>query len=272
MIKGACLLTKNRSLISVADVVAFHSRDTKDLPSPEDRKTHQVYLYWNMESPANAGGFKFPAFYLKLSAHFSMESFSGQALPMPSKDFFLMKNESIFGLISNCRNGSNERGNLVQLITNLYPVDLYGKCAWEKKNKDFCTRKLGCSKELREAVEKRLFHLVLENTDCLGYVTEKTFDRIGYDSIPIGIRRDAYEKAGLPVGAFIFLDDFESPQMFVDHLRYLESNETAYIEYFQWRNEYLPHPLPPISPTGPDWEEHPGAQGRPGRIPFTHHF
>ena len=32
--------------------------------------------------------------------------------------------------------------------------------------------------------------------------------------------------------------DFSSPEALAEHLRYLDGNDTAYNEYFEWRREY----------------------------------
>lgn len=41
----------------------------------------------------------------------------------------------------------------------------------------------------------------------------------------------------IPPGSFIAMDDFESPQALGKYLNYLLENQTAYFEYFKWRDE-----------------------------------
>ena len=50
--------------------------------------------------------------------------------------------------------------------------------------------------------------------------------------IPIGNSR-GYEKLGIPSHAYINILDFESVEDFAQYLQYLNSNDTAYNEYFR---------------------------------------
>eukprot|EP00957_Ditylum_brightwellii_P048317 3667050-Ditylum_brightwellii.AAC.1 len=45
-----------------------------------------------------------------------------------------------------------------------------------------------------------------------------------------------YERV-LPPGSFIYAHEFDTPGALVQYLRYLDGKETAYREYFQWKNE-----------------------------------
>ncbi|CAJ0916557.1 unnamed protein product, partial [Mesorhabditis belari] len=265
-LNGTCFLTTDRRFIRLADVVAFHSRDMNDLPHPMYRKQHQIYLFWTMEARENVGYFKFSRDYFNRTMSFSTHSdirltyggiefvkkpaFDGTSsrtlqptknYPLPSFDSFVNKTKSIFGLVSNCPYlGDDRRWEIIEKIQKEYPVDMFGSCGRKRQFKNFCAKgRPDCDEVVKKEIEKRLFHFVFENSDCFGYVTEKTYRRIGYDSIPIGLRRAVYEEVDLPTSAFIFVDDFSKPKDFVAHLRYLESNETAYKEYFRWRDEYI---------------------------------
>ena len=41
-----------------------------------------------------------------------------------------------------------------------------------------------------------------------------------------------------PAKSFIDVRDFSSPRALAEHLSYLDANDTAYQEYFQWRRKY----------------------------------
>ena len=41
-----------------------------------------------------------------------------------------------------------------------------------------------------------------------------------------------------PVNSFIHYEEFKTPRDFVDYLKYLDKNDTAYMEYFEWRKSY----------------------------------
>ena len=56
--------------------------------------------------------------------------------------------------------------------------------------------------------------------------------------VPIvwGAKKSDYE---VPEKSVIFMEDFESMDVLADYLEYLEKNDTAYLEYFQWRKNDL---------------------------------
>lgn len=51
-------------------------------------------------------------------------------------------------------------------------------------------------------------------------------------------RRIVLETARMLNKSFIAIDDFPNVKALADYMKYLDSNETAYMEYFDWRNEY----------------------------------
>ena len=46
-------------------------------------------------------------------------------------------------------------------------------------------------------------------------------------------------EAVAPPNSYIFAEDFETPKDLVDYLDYLDSNDTAYLEYHKWRANEL---------------------------------
>ncbi|CAJ0572598.1 unnamed protein product, partial [Mesorhabditis spiculigera] len=114
-----------------------------------------------------------------------------------------------------------------------------GGCAENQADRDFCVRGKPCIDKIREAIEGHFFYSAIENSDCYGYITEKTYDRIEFNSIPIVMRRDIYEKnPSMPPSSQIFVDDFESSEEMAVFLRSLQSNKTAYMSYFKYRERY----------------------------------
>ena len=81
-----------------------------------------------------------------------------------------------------------------------------------------------------------------KNTECSHYITEKIARPYRSGMVPIamgGLRgRADYESAGFLPKSFIHVDDFGSPKELVDHLRYLDKNKTAYLEYFDWQKTH----------------------------------
>jgi len=69
-------------------------------------------------------------------------------------------------------------------------------------------------------------------------------------TVPVvfGPEKEDVEKIA-PKNSFIFAEDFETPKDLVDFLDYLDGNDTAYLQFHQWRNaapeiehkEYIHH-------------------------------
>lgn len=81
---------------------------------------------------------------------------------------------------------------------------------------------------------KYMFFLAFENSFCDDYVTEKLFDSILFDSVPVVYGLGNYEK-WLPKSAYINALDFASPRLLAEYLLYLSKNPDAYNAYFKWK-------------------------------------
>nr|XP_039253289.1 4-galactosyl-N-acetylglucosaminide 3-alpha-L-fucosyltransferase 9-like [Styela clava] len=123
--------------------------------------------------------------------------------------------------------------------SGLLDVDRYGKCANRPIAND--------ANVLLETIKEYKFYLSFENSlHCRDYITEKTF----YNAIVVGIvpvingptREDV--SAILPKRSFIHLEDFENLNKLAEYLKYLDSNDTAYLEYFNWWKEPGTHIIP----------------------------
>jgi Glycosyltransferase family 10 (fucosyltransferase) C-term len=83
------------------------------------------------------------------------------------------------------------------------------------------------------------FYLSFENSICRDYVTEKFFKALRHYVVPIVNGGVDYLQFA-PEGSFIHIRDFESPQHLAEYLQYLDKNQTAYEQYFEWRKKYVP--------------------------------
>jgi hypothetical protein len=81
------------------------------------------------------------------------------------------------------------------------------------------------------------FNFSFENSLCSDYVTEKLFKVLEYDVIPIVLGAGDYSKMA-PPHSYIDVQGFESPEKLADYLKYLDKNETAYAEYFEWKSYF----------------------------------
>jgi len=92
----------------------------------------------------------------------------------------------------------------------------------------------------RDIIKEHKFYLAFENgLHCRDYISEKFWrNSLEYHAVPVvfGPWKDDLVKTA-PKNSFIFLEDYESPEALVEHLNYLNNNDTAYLEYHAWRND-----------------------------------
>ena len=85
--------------------------------------------------------------------------------------------------------------------------------------------------------ENYKFYLSFENSFCNDYITEKFWKVLSFNVIPVVMGSGNYSKYA-PPKSFINIQDFGSEKELADYLIYLNSNVTAYAEYFEWKNYF----------------------------------
>ena len=76
-----------------------------------------------------------------------------------------------------------------------------------------------------------------ENSNCDDYDTEKFFKVLNRDVVPIVLGGANYSEIA-PEKSYINAAGFESPKELADYLKYLDQNNTAYAEYFEWKSYF----------------------------------
>ncbi|XP_076816908.1 alpha-(1,3)-fucosyltransferase 4-like [Clavelina lepadiformis] len=134
-------------------------------------------------------------------------------------------------VVSNCDavRGSKMRMKYSDALVEAgLPVDRFGKC-FNNKN-DF-------NELSADDLDAYKFYLSFENAQyCKDYMTEKFWhNAIACGRVPVvwGPSKEDVEKLA-PTGSFIHTDDFKTPADLAKYLLYLDSNDTAYKEYFKW--------------------------------------
>ena len=136
------------------------------------------------------------------------------------------KQLSVAWFVSNCITFSR-REKYVQELQKHIAVDIYGSCQGGSK----CPRGDKCDRMLQTDYK---FYLAFENSLCRDYVTEKFYKCLANSVVPV-VYGGANYSALAPEKSFIDVHDFASAQHLADYLIYLDANQTAYEEYFQWR-------------------------------------
>eukprot|EP00091_Calanus_sinicus_P007279 TRINITY_DN18262_c0_g1_i1.p1 TRINITY_DN18262_c0_g1~~TRINITY_DN18262_c0_g1_i1.p1 ORF type:complete len:150 (-),score=29.34 TRINITY_DN18262_c0_g1_i1:34-483(-) len=122
-------------------------------------------------------------------------------------------------------------------------VDIYGECGPLSCG---TSRNMGHSYRLQDdpcfdMVNRNYrFYLSFENAICQDYVTEKIFNALRLNTIPIVLGGANYTKI-LPPGSFINAGNFESPKALAAYLQTVLYNSTLYESYFSWRPFYDIH-------------------------------
>ncbi|XP_018019649.1 alpha-(1,3)-fucosyltransferase C isoform X2 [Hyalella azteca] len=234
-----CYATHDRQLLPAerADAILWHLR-ANDKSLPEVRSPHTFYVFWMIESALYTyadlntynGVFNwtmtfrldsdFPRPYGRIL--FSPNVSAKTAAP---KNYAHGKTKLAAWFVSNCRTVS-DREHLVKALQTHMEVDVYGACGTL-----ICMRK--DDKSCREMLERDYkFYLAFENSLCVDYITEKFFNTIKYNVVPV-VYGLGYERTQIPKGAYIDVMDFASVQDLASYLLYLDSNDTAYNEYFR---------------------------------------
>ncbi|XP_047740625.1 glycoprotein 3-alpha-L-fucosyltransferase A isoform X2 [Hyalella azteca] len=136
--------------------------------------------------------------------------------------------------VSNCRSTPSNRMRLAQSLQKYgLQVDIYGKCG-KLQCGPWPTRAAECYRMVEQHYK---FYFSFENSLCNHYVTEKIFNLLRYDVIPVTYGL-GHELTGAPKDAYIDVFDFPDVQSLAAYLLYLDSNTTAYNEYFRWKQFY----------------------------------
>lgn len=145
-----------------------------------------------------------------------------------------MKNKTKLAawFVSHCGT-SGGREDYVKELKKHMPVDIYGRCGDLKCPKNDTE---GCNRMLSRDYK---FYLSFENNFCRDYVTEKLWTALANDAVAVVYGAVDYSQFA-PPGSYIDHRDFASPKHLADYLIYLNGNQTAYEQYFDWRKRYVP--------------------------------
>uniref|UniRef100_A0A5S6QNM8 Fucosyltransferase n=1 Tax=Trichuris muris TaxID=70415 RepID=A0A5S6QNM8_TRIMR len=253
-----CHVTFNRSFVKESAAIVHYDRtlNPNDLP-PRKRQPHQHYVFFLMESAHYVSPIAFNLLqkdYYTLTMSFRRDSdiyspFGYLKLRNPplktSQSTWLSiavsKRKMIVWAASFCGTAS-QRELFVAELQKYVKVDVYGDCGPLKcpKTTLINMQYTKCEKMFKKNYK---FYIAFENSACKDFVTEKIFNRVESHMVPIVPKRSFYEPL-LPEGSFIAADDFESPKELADYIYYLNSNLTAYVEYYKWKDYYESIPFP----------------------------
>lgn len=254
--QNKCSLTYNKKELQSSDVVIFHG---SDLPPVNilwilrKASSKNVWLWYFLESPflqkvvtkEYDGLFNLTASYsTKSDIHVPYYTFkkytetnSTRLQTLKNHNFAENKDKMILFINSNC----DFRLDLVKKLKEHVEIDVYGHC--KKHVKQTLTGGASCKKNSAECEKLQTrykFYLAVENSFCEDYVTEKYYSQsLLKGLVPIMMGPITYSDSRLIVpNSFIDMRKFKDIKHLADYLKYLDSNDTAYNEYFAWQQEY----------------------------------
>jgi len=251
---GNCQVTSDLNKFNESSAVVFHFNELNVETMPENRFNDQLFVFYTMEAPPALkvrnlhfkeydGYFNLTMSYRKnADVHSPYVIMTDVLLRIQEKyqnttDFGISsvlqrKKKLLLMVASNCGTvpGAKERIRISNLL---------------KKTKigDKFDREGSCFSKERfpaENFKEYKFYLAMENSyHCKDYITEKLY-RNGFleETVPIawGTKKSDYD---VPKNSVIFMEDYDTMDALADYLEYLDKNDTAYLEYFQWRKTDL---------------------------------
>ena len=116
-------------------------------------------------------------------------------------------------------------------MKKLVDVDIYGKCGKLKCSR---TNETECYLQVEQNYK---FYLSFENSVCEDYVTEKFFNVLLYNVIPVTYS-GANFTAIAPPHSYINTLDFKSVTQLSKYLLKVASDDELYASYFWWKDFY----------------------------------
>lgn len=237
-----CIITSDRSMLSAADAVIFHVRDTNiyDLPKKRYHRNQKYILLHHEAPPATprdvmrelSGLINWTVTYrldsdVVLTPRYKRKDVANKHI---QRDYTANKTRMIAWFVSNC-NTDSRRESFVRSLQNTIPVDVFGSCG-----PFVCNPKMS-NKCYKTIAREYRFYLSLENAICKDYATEKVFNILDFDIIPVVLGGGDYETL-LPKKSFINALNFETSSQLGQFLIRLAKDAKEYNSYFDWRSHY----------------------------------
>ncbi|XP_076347429.1 alpha-(1,3)-fucosyltransferase C-like isoform X1 [Tachypleus tridentatus] len=237
-----CSVTADRKLLTSVDAILFHVPNFRsNVKLPKDRGLHQRWILYGIEAPRLIkmpwnkidGLFNWTMTYREDSdipvryGHICEKMVSGETL---DNDFLEKKVKDVVWIVSKCHTPS-KREKYVQKLKSFISVDIYGKCG------DKVCLPTQAAKCYEKILKKYKFYLAFENSICKDYVTEKFFNVLNFDIVPVTLGGANYSSFA-PPGSFINAMDYPDPRKLAEHLKLVGSSSVLYNKYFQWKRKY----------------------------------
>ena len=141
------------------------------------------------------------------------------------------KSRLIAWVASNCDRTAWKRLDFVKALSKHVKVNMYGKCGNQQCQKG--------TEKCEQIINSHKFYLALENSECRDYITEKFWQSLwkrGLVPLVYGAPKEDYARVA-PPNSFIHLQDFASLTELADYIRLVDSNDTLYNSFLEWKQQ-----------------------------------
>lgn len=260
-----CTLFDNASSLSLEkyDAIIFHVHTLWAMPMPTFRRLkHQRFIFLTQESPTSMSTSNFDVTTLGSMFNWTMSYklnsdilfLYGRIRPRSSAPkteeeankmiketntrtgwkFASNKTRQVAWMASHCHTVSL-REKYVNRLSKFISVDVYGDCGELtcERNHTHWLSYPSCYDMLENQYK---FYLSFENSMCKDYVTEKFFEILKRNIIPVVYGEANYSQIA-PVHSYINALDY-TPRKLAQYLKRLNTNEKLYNQYFWWKEHY----------------------------------
>ena len=150
--------------------------------------------------------------------------------------YIVFNSSPVLFVTSHCVTDSDREG-VVRQLNKTIQIDFRGACAgvWDPRLKNITLDKNRHGTDL--GAEDYYFYLAFENSLCKDYVTEKFYDALTQDIVPVVFGGADYAHFA-PPHSYIDIMQFDTLEEAGEYLIHLMENPDKYQEYFWWKEYY----------------------------------
>ena len=249
-----CKYTNNETLLSTSDAVIFRGIRLKWKPPPTKRKPNQTWIFLEHEPPHIVWHTNLTLFngLFNITATYTSDSdiprndFRKKCLrnytllqELQSRDYTQKKRTDhiVAWFVSDCKTQS-KREQYAKTLHKHLELDVYGLCGPYSCGNRFTWADDNCFQKLLHFNGSYKFYLAFENSLCEEYVTEKFWQMLDLDVVPVVMGAADYANY-LPKDSFLDVRDFEGPEDLANYLHYLNKNDDLYNQYIRNKNSMV---------------------------------
>ncbi len=235
-----CETTNDRRKLGQSDVLVMHMAEPPIFfDRPKYRKPHQQWVFFMHESPLNT-----PGDLAQWNGLFNrtMTYRLDSDIPMPynayadykrgkppSLDESVISQPGIVAWVSSNCNTHSERELFVIQLARYVQIDVFGSCG-----NMTCPNGINCMHWIGKRYK---FFLAFENSLCLDYITEKSWNALKYGMVPVVLGAGNYRDQ-LPPNSFIDVRLYKSPKYLAQRMIMLSKNKMMYRQFFSWKKHF----------------------------------